>query len=218
MEPLIFYTADLHFRYAPLLESRPFADIAEMDEALVANWNRTVSPADTVYLLGDIGYNGGHVPCRLLARLNGRKHLIRGNHDTGYADAPLLWRWFESVSDFLEIDDGDAHILLSHYPMFYDKRGYMIHGHLHQSRGAFYPMLQQLPRVLNAGVDINGYRPVTLPELIANNAAFYSGAPEPEPPHRPRGAGWLPPVPDFRPIPVRPQPHRPPMRQRQVRG
>ena len=36
---MIYYTADLHFHYAPLLSSRPFATVAEMDETLIRNWN-----------------------------------------------------------------------------------------------------------------------------------------------------------------------------------
>ena len=46
--------------------------------------------------------------------------------------------------------------------MIYEKRGYMIHGHLHAHRGRAYTMLQQLPKVLNCGVDVNFLRPVTL--------------------------------------------------------
>ena len=114
---MIYYTADLHFHYAMLLPSRPFATVEEMDEALVKNWNDTVGPEDTVYLVGDIGWNGGRVPGELLERLSGHKHLIRGNHDTGYEDAGRLYRWFETVTDFNEIDDGgDAHppVPLSH--------------------------------------------------------------------------------------------------------
>ena len=65
---MIYYTADLHFLYEPLLSSRPFATVEEMDETLIQNWNKTVSPDDTVYLAGDIGYNEGQVPHHLLSR------------------------------------------------------------------------------------------------------------------------------------------------------
>ena len=205
---MIFYTADTHFRYEPLLRSRPFETVSEMDEALIARWNSVVSAEDTVYVLGDIGFNGGHVPCRILSRLAGRKHLIRGNHDTGFEDAPLLHRYFQSVTDFLEIDDKGHHILLSHYPMLYNKKvGYMIHGHLHGQGGFFHELLRSLPRVLNAGVDVNGFRPVTLEELIENNQRFYAQPMPAVPVHRDT-AGALPPVPDFRPIPAKPAPHR----------
>ena len=67
---MIYYTADLHVHYAQLLPSRPFATVEEMDEALVKNWNDTVGPEDTVYLVGDIGWNGGRVPGELLERLS----------------------------------------------------------------------------------------------------------------------------------------------------
>ena len=77
---MIFYTADPHFGYEPTLVWRPgFSTVEEMDEALIAAWNAVVSDEDTVYLIGDIGWNDGHVPGRTLARLKGRKHLIRGN-------------------------------------------------------------------------------------------------------------------------------------------
>lgn len=203
---MIYYVADTHFRYEPMVAGRGFETAEQMDEALVAAWNEVVTDEDTVYHLGDVGYNGGHVPCRILARLKGHKHLIRGNHDTAYDDAPLLYRYFESVTDFLEIDDGPYHIFLSHYPILLDKRNrYMIHGHLHAS-GQFHEILKTLPGVLNAGVDLNGFRPVTLEELIENNRIFYSG-PTPEKPQRRKGQGILPGVPDFRPVPRKPEAH-----------
>ena len=99
----------------------------------------------------------------LLERLSGHKHLIRGNHDTGYEDAGRLYRWFETVTDFNEIDDGETHILLCHYPMLYHKRGYMIHGHLHHGRGRDYelptppPMERGLPGSLPGKPD---FRPI----------------------------------------------------------
>ena len=203
---MIFYAADTHFRYDPMAETRPFGSVEEMDEALIVRWNEVVGEEDTVYLVGDVGYNGGHVPCRILERLKGHKHLIRGNHDTGFEDAPLLYRYFESVTDFLEIDDGDQHIFLSHYPILFEKRnGYMIHGHLHRS-GQFREILQQMPRMLNAGVDINDFRPVTLEQLIENNRIFYTVG-EVDPYRRRQGKGLLPGKADFRPIPAKPENH-----------
>lgn len=205
---MIFYTADLHFHYKPFLPGRPFASVEEMDEAMIRLWNETVTDEDTVYVVGDVGYNGGYVPGDALGRLQGRKHLIRGNHDTGFENAPKLFDYFETVTDFNEIDDDETHILLCHYPILYRKRGYMIHGHLHQARGPEYDILRQMPRMLNAGVDVNFYRPVTLAQLVENNRAFYSGENDalipPPPPRRREGEGLLPGKPDFRPLPTRP--------------
>ena len=75
------------------------------------------------------------------------------------------------------------------------------------NRDQGYGLLRQLPRVLNAGVDVNRYRPVTLAELVENNRAFYAGERDdevPPPPPMERGLpGSLPGKPDFRPIPRR---------------
>ena len=109
-----------------------------------------------------------------LSRLNGHLHLIRGNHDTGLNHAKRLLDYCDSVTDFLEIDDGGTHILLCHYPILHEKGGYMIHGHIHNQRNHAYEILKTLPRVLNAGVDINFYRPVLLDELVENNRKYYS--------------------------------------------
>lgn len=172
---MIYYTADLHFGYAPVISAtaRPFADVSQMDEILIENWNRVVSDNDTVYLVGDAGGHNTPFPAQQLSRLRGHKHLIRGNHDSCLSEQQRFLDYFETVTDFLEIDDGDRHITLCHYPLVYIQSGCMIHGHLHNTKKEIFRILQDLPRVLNAGVDINGYRPVTLQELIENNSNYY---------------------------------------------
>lgn len=172
---MIYYTADLHFGYDAILSqaSRPFACVEDMDRTLIDSWNSTVSDADTVYLVGDIGSYRTPLPAEQLSRLRGRKHLIRGNHDTGLENQRQLFDYFETVTDFLEIDDGPFHITLCHYPIVYIQNGYMIHGHLHNTKKEIYNILRQLPRVMNACTDINHFRPVTLDELIRNNQSYY---------------------------------------------
>jgi calcineurin-like phosphoesterase family protein len=85
----IFVTADTHFGHAKSLsflkpngtKLRPFESLEEMDETLVDNWNKTVGKHDTIYHLGDVVIPRPSL--KLLNRLNGRKILIRGNHDHG---------------------------------------------------------------------------------------------------------------------------------------
>ena len=124
-----------------------------------------------------------------------RELLSRDLDDNGTVDIPV------------EIDDGGTHILLCHYPILHEKGGYMIHGHIHNQRNHAYEILKTLPRVLNAGVDINFYRPVPLDELVENNRKYYSEEyPElfPVPPRPDRSApGLMPRKPDFRPLPQR---------------
>ena len=83
----------------------------------------------------------------------------------------------------------------------------MIHGHLHRPDSRFHQILQMLPRVLNAGVDVNGYRPVTLAQLVENSRRLYSAPAAPSPRPRQNVSGLLPRRPDFRPLPERPAPH-----------
>ena len=202
---MIFYTADLHFDYEPILAGadRPFSSIQEMNEQLIQNWNSVVSDNDTVYLIGDLCGHGQPIPEQHLTRLHGKKHLIRGNHDTGLDDQQILLHHFESVTDFLEIDDRGIHIVLCHYPIVYIQKGYMIHGHIHGTRKDVYNILKPLSRVMNASVDIHQFHPVTLEELIENNQAFY------EDPERGRIENWLLQKgkkwnADFRPLPRKP--------------
>ena len=53
---MIYFTADTHFDHANIIRfcNRPFATVGEMNEALIANWNRKVHGNDTVYILGDM--------------------------------------------------------------------------------------------------------------------------------------------------------------------
>lgn len=77
----------------------------ETDRKLIENRNDAVSETDTVYLLGDLTDHTLPLPETCLSRLSGHKHLIRGNHDAGMESPERLFMFFESVSDYPEIDD-----------------------------------------------------------------------------------------------------------------
>jgi len=51
----IWFTADTHLGHENVIRynPRPFSSTAEMDEALIENWNQVVQPDDAVYHLGD---------------------------------------------------------------------------------------------------------------------------------------------------------------------
>jgi len=142
-----------------------------MDEALIANWNDVVRGNDVVYVLGDLFFRNAVPAEETLKRLKGRKHLIIGNHDKKWIKETDLARHFVSVTNLLTYKAGGVNYTLCHYPMAsWDGRGrggYMIHGHIHNNRLDFADEC-----LLNAGVEINGYRPVTFDELVLNNAEF----------------------------------------------
>jgi calcineurin-like phosphoesterase family protein len=91
----VFVTADLHLGHDNIRRhcSRPFGSVEEMDEVLIANWNGVVSRRDLVYVVGDFAWKN---TSKYLSRLQGRKILIRGNHDRSSED---------HVRDFAEVHD-----------------------------------------------------------------------------------------------------------------
>lgn len=146
---------------------RPFACAAEMDEALIANWNAVVRPADHVYCLGDVTMlRGGPVQQRQMAgwvsRLQGHKRLLLGNHDHFPVQAYLA-AGFEKVRGTGQWLDG---LLLSHYPVHPASLGRAkacIHGHTHTQHMETSPHHRD-PRYLNVCVEVTDYRPLTLEE------------------------------------------------------
>jgi calcineurin-like phosphoesterase family protein len=113
---------------------RPFDSVEEMDETMVANWNAVVGPRDTVYHLGDVVIPRASL--KILDRLNGRKILVRGNHDQG----PLkdFSRYFEDVRGaFFHPGDSTMRggLIFTHIPVHPSclTGHYLgnVHGHLH---------------------------------------------------------------------------------------
>ena len=76
----------------------------------------------------------------------------------------------------LETSVDNYGVTMCHYPLLtwrHKLKTYMIHGHIHNDTSSdFWPLIRDRERVLNAGVDINGFEPVTLEELIENNRLF----------------------------------------------
>lgn len=133
-----FLISDTHFGHANILTFkdnageplRPFKTVEEMDETLVENWNKVVSAQDRVYHLGDVVINRRCLA--IMSRCNGRKKLIRGNHDLfKLAD---YTPYFEDVYGSYLLKD----IILTHIPVHRDcithRFGTNVHGHLHSNR------------------------------------------------------------------------------------
>lgn len=182
---MTYFTADLHLGHENILEmaERPFSCIEEMDETLIANWNERVKGNDSVYIAGDLIFKSKtNNPEQYLSRLKGKKILILGNHDHGWKDKVDMGKYFKEVLNLKEVDIEGHMTTICHYPMIEwrssrkenSKRlGFLIHGHIHKNtEKPEYMQLFRLPNALNAGVDINGFRPVTFEELLKNNSAF----------------------------------------------
>ena len=115
----IWVSSDTHFCHNQpfLYEPRGFSNIYEHDEKVILNWNTTVDPDDTAYLLGDIMLNDDERGLKCLSRLNGNIHLILGNHDSArrieaYDKVPNI----VSIQYSTVIKHNNQVIYLSHYP------------------------------------------------------------------------------------------------------
>ncbi len=180
---MIYFISDPHFGHpaAVMRSEYPFGSVEERDETLIENWNRRVQPDDTVYLLGDLLCKSEKRPEEYLQRLTGNKVLIIGNHDHAWLEQVDLGAYFSEVTQYQEMKLEEKVVTLCHYPLLEWRNsrrlgsheyGFLIHGHTHQRRSELYAPLFSMPNALNAGVDVNGYQPVSFEELRVNNERF----------------------------------------------
>lgn len=160
----LYLTSDLHFGHSKVLEFtgpegqriRPFASVEEMHEVIAENYNKVVKPQDTCYILGDVAIPRSGL--QQLSRLNGRKILIHGNHDT-YKTQDYL-KYFDQIRGVGFKD----RIFFTHIPVHPDTfRGGSIrgnvHGHLHIHRVMDGDVLD--PRYFSVCLEVNDFAPVS---------------------------------------------------------
>lgn len=167
----VWFTADTHFNHANVIahSARPFADLDEMEESLIANWNECVLRGDTVFHLGDFALSWGKKHAdridKLLSRLNGSKRLIVGNHDRDEVTKNPRWASVGAYHE-LKFDLGGVHkqrIVLFHYALRVwnqcHRGAWMLHGHSHGN------LTDTGGKTMDVGVDVHGYRPISLDEV-----------------------------------------------------
>lgn len=185
-----FFTADTHFGHANIILycDRPFIDRGDrqillahrqagetppselkqrleaathlMNEEMVRRWNETVGPEDDVWHLGDFCNSKRTLASDWLRRLNGRKHLIRGNHDPVETYGARGWAFSECYAE-LRLNKTD--LVLFHYAMrvwngSFGGKALQLFGHSH---GALTPV----PGQCDVGVDCWDFRPVMLEQI-----------------------------------------------------
>lgn len=179
----IWFTGDQHFCHANIIIycKRPWLkegdldsegnwvsnEIAnlraeEMNEVMIERWNEVIKEEDTVYHVGDFGLSSYDKLKEIFDKLNGRKIIIRGNHDRSRTSLTKMgWEVYNQPF----VLDG---MLLTHTPIV-DTHDWSISscyanttnicGHIHEKwkiKGNSY----------NAGVDVHDFRPISLKELL----------------------------------------------------
>ena len=168
----IWYSADPHFGHKNIIKysDRPFASVEEMDETILRNYVEAFKPGDQFFCLGDWAFKGGQRALDRILETGVVATLILGNHDTSEADiargkTPSFGSGWSEVRHYKEVrhvdqnGGGDDLVVCAHYGMRVwngSHRGsYMLYGHTHGT-------LPPIARSIDVGVDVWGFRPVTL--------------------------------------------------------
>lgn len=173
MNPNIFFISDHHFaREAPYTSFKrddgrflryEFANAAEGDEAMVERHNSVVDKDSRVYFVGDVAFTKKDL--RILSRMNGRKVLIKGNHDN--LDLKDYLPYFDDIRGVHQFEG----LIISHYPIHPGSLGkakLCIHGHLHY-RKVLTDLGEEDPRYFNVSVECIDYTPISLTKLRSLN-------------------------------------------------
>ena len=73
-----------------------------MQDKMIEKWNNKVSNEDTVYILGDFSFKlQKSAAIKILRQLNGKKVLIKGNHDN-YVGQRDYDECFEGIYNYLQ--------------------------------------------------------------------------------------------------------------------
>jgi calcineurin-like phosphoesterase family protein len=145
---------------------RGFSSVEEHDEHIIAKWNDVVSKRDVTYILGDVTMEKKS-PYALLDKLNGRKHVVMGNHDRRQ-DVEALLKHVDSVAGMVQYKG----IILTHCPIHPMELDYRfpknIHGHIHDKQVMLGGLPIEIPdeRYICVSCERVDYTPRTLEELL----------------------------------------------------
>ena len=173
MAKKIYLTSDLHFGHDRefIWKVRGYNSVEHMNSRQVEKWNAIVDSDDDVYVLGDIML-GTTDNIRYVSQLNGRLHIVLGNHDTTTREN--LYKALPNVVEVAEIgirlNYKKYHFVLTHYPMLtgnlekesLKQMSLNLYGHTHQLIN-FY---NDMPFMYHVGVDSHNGYPVLIDDII----------------------------------------------------
>lgn len=187
----IFLISDIHFNHVnrhtgevQWFLNRPWKDPKTMEEAIIKKWNAVVRPGDLVIVVGDVFFNLTKQQCLdIMSRLNGRKILVRGNHD--HPSRQMMSHGFDFACEQMEMMIAGERVTISHYPFkpkWYkilwkkltrrgsdirhldrrpiNKGQFLIHGHTHSRRTVN-------GRMIHVGIDsdLSKYAPIPIGKI-----------------------------------------------------
>ena len=174
----IFTCSDLHFNHLSAIQYCPGrgSTVEEMNEKIISNWNELVSPDDKTIIVGDVAMGKIVEAPPLIRRLNGKKILVRGNHDKTLVK--MIQGHFEEYGDLFEtitfqyemthkVDDVKHQIVFAHFPFYHwagqDRGVINLFGHLHSAPdNRFISPYKQM----DVGIDGNYLKPYLLDDVV----------------------------------------------------
>lgn len=159
----VYCWSDLHFSHKNIIEfsDRPYENVPQMNEYLIANYNEIVKPDDICIWVGDVGFGNTNHINELVDQCNGYKILVIGNHD--FNKRKLRDLNFDEKHLIYLIDYPDINLVFTHYPMFNIPEPYInIHGHLH----VFPNPDSGHPRHINVNCEVQQYKPRLLTDIV----------------------------------------------------
>lgn len=168
----LYFVSDTHFghramaenwrtgKYPRLGESQHWKD--EMDLHMIALWNNTVPKHGIVYLLGDFTFRNAGETRDIICQLNGKIHLVPGNHDKQLSWTQLAGHSIvELEPPLMTIVVDEQRIVMCHYALrSWDRMHYgawQLHGHSHGNLGP------SPGKQLDVGVDCEEVTPALRP-------------------------------------------------------
>lgn len=168
-----WFTSDLHWHHKNIIKysNRPFSSVEDMNEKMIAKWNDNVASNDIVYSLGDFAFGNYEQIWDIISHLNGKIHMITGNHDQTILknrERLLSSRLVEEITPYKEITLDGQFICLFHYGCrVWNKShhgSWLLYGHTHDT-------LPPFGRSVDVGVDSTAilghapYRPFSFDEI-----------------------------------------------------
>ncbi len=146
-------------------DNRPFANVLLMNQGIIENFNKVVKDKDDVYYLGDFALNIEQ-GIEILNKVNGRWHLIVGNHDRSIMKiinrSTKKMEWIDKIK---EVKMNGVEITLCHYPMLnwnksHHGKTWHLFGHNHKKT------CEEIPgKRLNVIVNQHDYKPWSFDEI-----------------------------------------------------
>jgi len=173
-------TSDHHFGHHNIIQfcGRPYRDVEHMNKDLLSRYNERVKSTDICFHLGDFCFKnspgsttGNGVPVKWTEywdKMNGHKVLIQGNHDNNNSAKTIIQHMVIRYGHFriglihdpndIEYVEGDRVI-----SAFNETVDFVLCGHVHNT---WKYRWQKKLLIVNVGVDVWNYRPVSLEEIL----------------------------------------------------